>query len=331
MLLKSGIFYSFEFWVNISEDMRTIIIFISFFISVTAYSQTKQDSIVQKLFNQAEQKTSDSLYSEAINLYKIILRDYQPDPGTYGRVKYNLGYLYYYLDNISEAKKCFKELINADHSALSKKQKAGLIITELQPFHKHFASVQLAEIALKEKDYKLALYYIKLFETKFKYESYCGSANEDYRYYKLIMYARVSLGLGDTTKALDNLLPHLFEYANYYLVDFTVGILEAKFNKQSLLTQFNNAADHVVPVKTKTPDGTRYYVTFLNKTIDATSAYLNLLPGFFGNSDSASVAFSKDYLKASGIPENYDSLPELEYKKLALRKSYFCTKLEEEN
>ena len=123
--------------------MRSFFLFTGIFFFLSTYSQTKQDSIVQKLFDQAEQKTSDSAYWDAMRIYKDILAGYSLDRETYERVKYNLGYLYYYLNDLTEAKKCFRELINYNSQGLPGKQKASFITKEFQPFHQHFAACAL--------------------------------------------------------------------------------------------------------------------------------------------------------------------------------------------
>lgn len=309
---------------------RLTFILLLFIISLPGVAQSKKHIEVQRLFSEAEKKTSDSLYSGAKHIYQKILKTYALDPETFGRVTCNLGYIYLYLGETGEAKKCFEKLINTDPATLTKKQNAGLIITELQPFHKHFAAVNLAEIALKEKKYKLAKYYINLYENKYPYESYCGHANRDYYFYKLQMHGKVAAGLGDTAKALSYLLPEVFSDNNFYLVDLLVEIAGRKYGRVYLLKQLTHSINNLVAFKGENQNGnyTGYSIIFLGKKIDA--SFVNLqFPSLDHATDSASIRFKNEYLAFLGIPENYEMLPELEYKKLALKESYFYGKLKD--
>ncbi len=309
--------------------MRIIIFSLLFIITCNCYCQNKIDSTVQKLFDTAEQKTHDFLYSDAISIYNNILNSYELNPPTYAKLNLNLGNLYFYLNNNIKAKKCFINLLYDDIDKRNKKKTKGLLVSEFEPFYKHFACCHLAEIYLQEYKFDSSLMYIKLFDEKYKYHSFCGNENDDFMYYKLCMYAKVLSGLKDTTKAIGLLLPYIFKEEAYDVSDLAANILKAKYGKGVIINILDSSINNITTEKIKSGnyEYLEYNINFLNYKFDVTSIYLSNLPASFNFTDSSNSVFSKDYLIKEGIPEHFNSLPKLEYKKLALKKCLFYKKL----
>jgi len=294
-----------------------------------SFCQKKIDSSVQKLFDKAEQRTHDSLYADAITIYNNILNSYQLNPPTYARLNLNLGNLYFYLNNNIKAKKCFLNLLYDDINKRNKKKTKGLLVSEFEPFYKHVACCHLAEIYLYEKKFDSSLIYIKLFDEKYKYHSFCDNENGSFKYYKLCMYAKAYSGLNDTTKAISLLLPYIFKEDAFNVSELAANILKAQYGKSVIIKKLDSSINNITTELEKSGnyEYLKYNITFLNYKLDVTSIYLSNLPACFEFTDSSNSVFNKDYLIKEGIPEHFNSLPKLEYKKLALKKCLFSKKL----
>jgi hypothetical protein len=112
--------------------------------------------------------------------------------------------------------------------------------------YKHNSCVNLAGIALDEKKYSLALKYIELFDKKYPYRHFCGNEITEERIFTAYRYAEAYLGLNDTDKALQNLLPNIIETGlagNGYLVDKTIEVLEERYPSAYLTSEFSKSID----------------------------------------------------------------------------------------
>ncbi len=213
-----------------------------------SFCQKEHPPATDKLFDKAHQQIDDSMYSDAIDTYRQIMKISRPNTTPFGKACYNTGYVYELLNNYTGAKQIFGQILKANYNEMDRGGKGSGLMGEPYALYKHNACVELAEMSLREKDYKLALGYIRQFDEKYPYRHFCGNEIAGNKIYTAGMYARAFIGLGDTAEAIKRLLPHIFYNglaSNDEIVDQTVLLLLKKYDREFLLAELNKAIENM--------------------------------------------------------------------------------------
>lgn len=301
--------------------MKISILIIFFLLCKVGKAQSALDSLIQNDFEIAEKYTSDTLYIKAINKYQFIIKNYKLDNESWGDACLKIGELYEYLGEEQNAIIWYRKLIKSVRIIKSKNKK---IIKEWLPFQKHFASCNLASIALRQKKYKAAMYYINLFEYKYPYKHFDDSRNEDYLYFRKEMHAKVYAGQGDTLKAIKTLVPYIYSNNNFDLLDLFFLLVKKKYSRELRLNEYYTATQNYKskPYKVGAKIQNDIFINYYGVKVYVPYMDLN-----FPKSENMDTLTMKIFLKINDIPENYENLPIEKYKILSLTHCDFFERL----
>lgn len=172
----------------------------------------------------------------------------------------------------NKAKDTFLKIVN---SKANDKEEGGVgsgIMEEPYANYKNRALKNLAEIEIKNKNYSEALKYLE--ETKkFPYQHSCGNEFAQDQIYIAEIYAQCYLGLNQPEKALDVLLPNIFENGlanNSEIVNLAYNILSKTYSKIDLKNQLEESFKNPMIKKEKRAkyEYTSYSINFLNRNIE---------------------------------------------------------------
>lgn len=260
---------------------KFIVLVLVAFNTVLAFGQKRAHSSVQGLFDNAEQQIDDSLYDDAIASYKKITQRTAENSTPWCKAFYNMGYTYFLKHDDSAAREILTQIVDGDFDDMDRGGRGSGLMQEPYALYKHNACELLAEIAFRKKNFSEALEYIQLFDTKYPYQHFCGNEMEAAEIYTAEMYSRAYLGLQDTTKAIRVLLPYIFDNGlapNTSLVNDAIKLLQARYEKNYLSAQLNNAIDGLTAktIKEKKYQYEKYQIVFLDVTIDVPDMTLRL-------------------------------------------------------
>lgn len=129
-----------------------------------------------------------------------------PQSSLVPRAVLNQGFLLRALGRDREAKAVFESVLQSSYNEY---EPFGGIM-EQYALYKNRSAKQLAEIALLEKEYDAVQKYINLFHREYPYKHFCGNELSADEIYTDVMYAKMHHGKGETKKAIQKLLPHMF-------------------------------------------------------------------------------------------------------------------------
>lgn len=224
---------------------------------VSKYAKTVKETILEK----------------ALVVYNQLIDSFPKSKLVY-RALNNKGFIEVELNDLDEAKQTYLSILN---SPADDKERGGIgsgIMGEPYANYKNRAAKQLAEIAIRQKNYQEAIGYLEQTK-KHQYQHFCGNEYAADEIYTVTTYAKCYNGLQQTEKAYEMLLPYILENGladNSELVDFTISILLEKYKKEELKAKFEQAFQNAVIEKGKGGEGTdRYYIDFLNTKIQLDS------------------------------------------------------------
>ena len=195
-----------------------------------------------------------------------------PKSKLYHKALYNLAQISsqieYYED---EEIKYLNLILSSDANDKENSGRSGLMSNPYANF-KNEASKRLTEIYIEKEDFKKALEYAEL-NKKYPYQHFCGNAIEADEIYNAETYGRIYYGLGNTKKALDFLLPKIFENgfaSNSSLVELTYSILLKEFKLPYLKNEFSKSIQNFYSKKSTeyTIERNLYYIKFLENEIE---------------------------------------------------------------
>lgn len=179
----------------------------------------------------------------------------------------NKAQIEYELGQLDSAKKTYVQILNSKANDKEKYYGGGLM-GESYTNYKNRACIRLADIEYNEGNYDEAIKYLELTK-KYPYQHFCGNAYASMDISMAMQYAKNYEALGDTKKALDYLLPHIFPNGlakNENLVHYTADILKKKYGIENIKTMFAAAKKSLVFKDSKKNDG-YYTITFLEREI----------------------------------------------------------------
>jgi tetratricopeptide (TPR) repeat protein len=169
--------------------------------------QGKQKTVDEVLFNNALEYHENNKPDTALIAFKILLDSF-PNSKLIARAKYNIAYILKEQGKYEDAKRAFKEVLTKNYNEQDPSGSGAM--GEQFALYKHNSCEQLADIYLKEKNFKEAEKYIRLFDKKYPYKHFCGNELGAYQIFKVINYAKLYEGQGQLDKAIKKLLPYVF-------------------------------------------------------------------------------------------------------------------------
>jgi tetratricopeptide (TPR) repeat protein len=117
------------------------------------------------------------------------------------------------------------------------------VVDSIGNTYKNSASKTLSKIYFDRKEFKTALKYLN-YQKKYRYNSFCGNAQELEDLNVAMLFANCYLALGNENKAIDVLSPHMFDdiiIPNTEIVNLLFSIYQNIYTKEQIRTEFQNA------------------------------------------------------------------------------------------
>ena len=243
------------------------------FINITdTINLTKEEKIKQKTATDI----SEEILTKVINNYDELIKNFPKSKHIF-RALNNKGFALLELKKYDKAKEIFLQIVSSE---ANDKEKGGIgsgIMSEPFANYKNRALNMLANMEIQNKSYEEAIKYLN--ETKkYPYRHFCGNAYAAEQLYMAEQLSKCYIGLNQNDKALDILLPNIFENglaSNDELIDITIATLLKRNKKEDLKILFENSFKNIITEKEvnkkKSYTYTNYYINFLNRKIKLTS------------------------------------------------------------
>lgn len=283
--------------------MKNIFIALLLLLSVTAFSQKKNKDGDRILFERAvalqeyadydlrDRRNSDDtlnltqeekiekdltkeiredILNKVIDGYEELIKEF-PKSKFIFRALNNKGHAEFQLNDTDKAKETFLKVLNSGANDNEKGGAGSGIMAEPYAMYKNTACKILAEIEMKNKNYREAISYLDLTK-KFPYSHFCGNAYAAEEIYMATMYSECYLGLNEYEKAYDILLPNIIENGlarNDHLVKTAFDAFLKNHTKEELKVQFENAFQNIITEREtrNKEEYNNYYIRFLNRKI----------------------------------------------------------------
>ncbi len=213
----------------------------------------------------------------ALDQFRKVIQDY-PNSELYHKALYNLAHISSLLNYEEDEIKYLEMILNGNANDRENSGRSG-IMDNLYANFKNEASKRLTEIYIKKRDYKTALAYKKLNE-KYPLQHFCGNAFAADEIYNAKLYAKIYDGIGENKKALNYLLPHIFDNGlanNSGLIALTIELLKKNFDQSLIKKNFEKSINEVYSKIKK--DGkdelTNYFIKYFDIEIGVPSWTLN--------------------------------------------------------
>lgn len=222
----------------------------------------------------------ETILEKALECYQELIDSF-PNSKLLYRTLNNKGFIELELDDIDEAKKTFLSILDGK---ADDKEKGGIgsgIMAEPYSNYKNRASKALANIYIKEKNYKDAVKYLDL-TIKYPYRHFGGNEYAADDIYMSELYAKCYIGLNNYEKAYEILLPNILENGladNSDLVDIAYDALLKKYTREDLKSKYEQAFKNykVEKVKSEKEEYEKYFIFFLDTKIELSSWRLEFI------------------------------------------------------
>ena len=184
--------------------------------------------------------------SSAASEFRKLMVEYPASP-LVGRAHYNVGYISFQLKDYEMAKLVLNEILTKPYN-----ERDSNDLMEPYTLYKHHTCRLLAEIALEEKDYTAAEKYIHLFDKVYPYQHFNEWAAYDM--YLAVMKARMYEGKNQSRKAMEELLPHVFNNvlaSNQRVLDEIIELLEKNYTAEAIREEFTQSLASLTFKKSK--------------------------------------------------------------------------------
>jgi len=226
--------------------MKTKLIFLMLSFSVVAFGQ----KMPSDYFQEATRYFNDGDMDKALECYLYIVENH-PRNELYPRALHNVGYVYFLERKYQESVDAYTKLLNGGHNELE--PLGGGIMADPYTNFRHRAATQISDCYYELGQYDSALHYLALSDTVYKYISTCGNAYAEYYIQTALRYADIYQKLGQPDKAIEKLLPQVFDSGlanNSQIISELEKLLKGK---PKLLKKLDKAIDGVY-LKTFTSD-----------------------------------------------------------------------------
>ena len=191
---------------------------------------------------------NDKHEDEALRAFGEFMSKY-PNSPLLAQAHYNIGYLHFERRNYEAATKVFKQILDSDYN-----ERDPNSLMEPYMLYKHNSCRLLAEMSLDQKNYTAAEEYIEMFEHKYPYQHFCGNELSANAIYTATMKARAYDGQGQNLKAIQELVPFVFDDAlasNEHLLQMLNTMLRQNYSIDQLREEFTRAVNSCAVKKTK--------------------------------------------------------------------------------
>lgn len=209
----------------------------------------------------------------ALDQFGKMIQDY-PDSKLYHKSLYNLAQISSLLNYEEDEIKYLEMILNSNANDKENSGRSGLMSNPYANF-KNEASNRLTEIYIQKEEFETALKYKKI-NKKYPLQHFCGNAFAADEIYNAKQYARIYIGLGENEKALNYLLPHIFNNGlanNSSLVELTINFLKDNYSQEKLITDFKESSKNIYSKVEKNGDykRTNYYIKYFDSEIEIPS------------------------------------------------------------
>ena len=218
-------------------------------------------------FEEAGRYYDEGKMDKALSCYLYIVENH-PRNELYPRALNNVGYIYFQQQKYKKAIVAFTKLLNGGQDELE--PLGGGIMANPYANYRHRAAAQISDCYYELRQYDSALRYLALSDTTYPFWSDCGNAYAENDIWTALRYADIYQKLNQPDKAIEKLLPEVFDTG---LADNSKIIAELKEllkGKPDLLKQLDESIDGVY-LKTFTSDYgdyERYCIQWLGVEIE---------------------------------------------------------------
>lgn len=213
----------------------------------------------------------EHILSKSLESYQALIDSYPKSKLLYEAL-INKGLTEFSLGLNAKAKKTFLKVLssNADESQEDRTGSSSLM--DQPTNYKNRAVKVLAVISMADSNYKEAIMYLD--KTKqYPYRHFCGNEYAEDAIYMAELYALSYIGLNDTRKAYDYLMPQLIENGladNSRLVHLAYNTFLKTYQKEDLKKQYEDAFKNYKVEKAHSGDieYNGYFINFLNTKIE---------------------------------------------------------------
>lgn len=224
--------------------IKLVLLLLSF--GIVAFGQ----KMPSDYFDEAGRYFNDGEMDKALTCYLYIVENH-PRNELYPRALNNVGHIYMLQKKFPKAIETLTKLLNGGHDDLE--PLGGDIMGEPYTNYRHRAASQISDCYYELLQYDSALRYLALSDTAYPFLHFCGNAYAEDDIRTALRYADIYQKLGQPDKAIEKLLPEVFDSG---LADNTNIIAELKKllnGKPRLLKQLEKSIDGVY-LKTFTTD-----------------------------------------------------------------------------
>lgn len=211
----------------------------------------------------------DKMLIKAIDLYQELIKEYPKSKWTF-RALNNIGFAELALQNKDKAKLYFEQVLKSNANDKEKGGAGSGIMGEPYANYKNRAARELAKIYIEEQNFDKALEYLALTK-QYTYQHFCGNAYAEEKITMRLLYAKCYVGLNQTDKAIQILVPNLLENGladNTKVVNFIFDLLSSRYKIEELKNEYKQSFRNV-KTRLQGVKGEEYevdYITFF--TID---------------------------------------------------------------
>ena len=230
-------------------------------------------TVVGKIKYETLNEKKEDILDFAFEQFEKVIEDY-PNSKLYHKSLYNLAHISSLMNYEEDEIKYLKMILASDANDKENSGRSGLMANPYANF-KNEASNRLTEININKGEFNKALEYKKINE-RYPLQHFCGNAFASDEIYNAKQYAKIYIGLGDKQKALDYLLPHIFNNglaSNSSLVELTINFLKDNYSQEKLRTDFENSTENIYSKVEKNGDNewTNYYIKYFDSEIEIPS------------------------------------------------------------
>lgn len=222
----------------------------------------------------------DVLYNKKEEILDLAFEQFEKVVEEYSKSKlyhkslYNLAHISSLMDYEEDEIKYLQMILNSDANDKEFSGRSGLMANPYANF-KNEASNRLTDIYIEKKDFETALRFKKINE-KYPLQHFCGNAFAADEIHNAKQYAKIYIGLRDNEKALNHLLPHIFNNGfanNSNLVHLTTTFLKKNYSIDKLRTGFESSIENIYSKVEKEGNNqwTSYFIKYFDVEIEIPS------------------------------------------------------------
>ena len=244
--------------------MKTkLILLLLLLFGVVAFGQ----KMPSDYFEEAGRYYDEGKMDKALTSYLYIVENH-PRNELYPRALNNVGHIYMVQKKFPKAIEMFTKLLNGGHDELE--PLGGDIMGEPYTNYRHRAASQISDCYYELEQYDSALRYLALSDTAYPYMHFCGNAYAEDDIRTALRYADIYQKLRKPDKAIEKLLPEVF---NTGLADNSKIIVELEKllkGKPDLLKKLDESIDGVYlkTFTTENGDYERYFIQWMGVEIE---------------------------------------------------------------